>query len=356
MCDVRWGATSTIDHRTSTMRTPEPFQKESISVAHLVEQMQRRVGVPMALVNDAETESRLVTDANLHRPGIALAGYTELFTHHRVQILGNTECRFLMHLPEDARQAAFERLLGFSLPCIVLTESNELPAPLLEAATRAGVPVFRTPVPTVDFMYRLRDFLEDQFALQLTLHGSLVDVYGIGLLLTGASGIGKSEVALDLVERGHRLVADDVVIATKKAEGVLMGAGTELAQHFMEVRGLGIVDVRAMFGIRAIRFQKRIEVIVRMHRWDESEEYTRIGMVDEAEEVLDVALPLVKLPIVPGKNVTVICEVIAMNHLLRHYGYDPAEVFARRLAERIQRGEGPAPPRRGIEWFEHDFE
>ncbi|MDX1418934.1 MAG: HPr(Ser) kinase/phosphatase [Rubricoccaceae bacterium] len=338
------------------MRKPEPFQKESITVAYMIEQMRSRVGVPMALCNEADEEGRLVTDANLHRPGIALAGYTELFTHQRVQILGNTECRFLMHLGESERLVALERLLAFTLPCIVLTDDNELSAPLLAAAERAGVPVYRTPVSTVAFMYRLRDFLEDQFAPQLTLHGSLVDVYGIGLLLTGASGIGKSEVALDLVERGHRLVADDVVVATKKAEGVLMGSGTELAQHFMEVRGLGIVDVRAMFGVRAIRFQKRIEVIVRMHHWDEAEEYTRIAMVDESESVLDVELPVVKLPIVPGKNVTVICEVISMNHLLRHYGYDPAEVFARRLTERIQRGEGPARPRRGIEWFEHDFE
>ena len=173
-------------------------------------------------------------------------------------------------------------------------------------------------------MSRLRDFLEDQFAKQLTLHGSLMDVYGIGILLTGPAGIGKSEVALDLVERGHRLVADDVVIATKKTEGVLMGSGTDLAQHFMEIRGLGIVDVRAMFGVRAIRHQKRVEVIVRIHPWDENEEYTRISMVDETDTILDVELPVVKLPIVPGKNITVICEVIAMNYLLRHYGYDPA--------------------------------
>ncbi len=338
------------------MRKPTPFKKESITVAYMVEQMRARVGTPMEPCNGADPEPRLVTDVNLHRPGVALAGYTELFTHQRVQILGNTECRFLMHFPPPERQAAFERLLQFSLPCIVLTDGNELPDVLLDAAERAGVPVYTTPVPTVDFMYLLRDFLEDQFAYQLTLHGSLVDVYGIGLLLTGASGIGKSEVALDLVERGHRLVADDVVIATRKSEGVLMGAGTELAQHFMEIRGLGILDIRAMFGVRAIRYQKRIEVVIQMQHWDPAEEYTRIGMVDSEEDILDVRLPMVKLPIVPGKNVTVICEVIAMNHLLRHYGYDPAEVFARRLADRIQSNEGAARPRRGIEWFEHDIE
>jgi HPr kinase/phosphorylase len=216
------------------------------------------------------------------------------------------------------------------------------------------VPVYRTPMPTVEFMYKLKDVLEDQFALQLTLHGSLVDVYGVGMLLTGPAGIGKSEVALDLVERGHRLVADDVVIATKKGEGILMGSGTEVSEHFMEIRGLGIVDVRAMFGIRAIRFQKRIEVVVRMDVWDPDEEYTRIGMVDETTPVLEVELPLVKLPINPGKNVTVICEVIAMNYLLRHYGYDPAEVFARRLTDRI--GRGGSADSRGIQWFEADVE
>jgi HPr kinase/phosphorylase len=182
-----------------------------------------------------------------------------------------------------------------------------------------------------------------------------VDVYGIGLLLIGKPGIGKSEVALDLVERGHRLVADDVVIATKRDEAILMGSGTELVQHFMEVRGLGLVDIRAMFGIRAIRFQKRIEVVVNMQLWDSEKEYTRINMVEDTHEILGVDLPMVQVPITPGKNITVICEVIAMNYLLRHYGYDPAEVFTERLRQRIQ-SDGPPTPRRGIEYFEQDYE
>lgn len=173
--------------------------------------------------------------------------------------------------------------------------------------------------------------------------------------MIGKAGIGKSEVALDLVERGHRLVADDVVVMTRKEEQVIMGSGTDLVQHFMEIRGLGLVDVRAMFGIRAIRFQKRVELVVHMHVWDADEEYTRLGMVDETFDILDVHLPLVKLPITPGKNITVICEVIAMNHLLRHYGYDPAEVFSKRLAERI-RSKSSSIPSRGIEYFEHDYE
>lgn len=345
------------------MRKPEPYRKEAISVAHLVEQIRERVGIEMEAANEVDLDGRRVTERHVHRPGLVLAGYTEHFEHRRVQVLGNTECRYLAWLGPEAAQAAFERLLGFDIPCIVLAADNRLPDELAALAEARGVPLFRTPERTVPFMDRLRDFLEDQFAQQVTVHGSLVDVYGIGLLLTGPAGIGKSEMALDLVERGHRLVADDVVIATRKAGNVLMGAGTDLARHFMEIRGLGIIDVRSMFGVRAIRYQKRIEVVVRIHPWDEDEEYTRIGMVTETDSILDVRLPLVKLPITPGKNVTVICEVIAMNYLLQHYGYDPAEEFTARLRERIDQkrggeagGAANARGRRGIEWFESDTE
>lgn len=342
------------------MHKPQPYQKESITVAFMVRQLNDRVGMPVEGVNlDAEgvnPSSRRVVESNLHRPGLALAGYTGLFTSHRVQILGNTEARFLEHLDEEQRTKAFSHLVEADIPCLFLTENNRLPDNLVAMASARGIPIYRTPVPSTEFMYHLRDFLDDQFAQQQTLHGSLVDVYGIGMLLVGKSGIGKSEVALDLVERGHRLVADDVVVITKKGGGVLMGSGTELTQHMMEVRGLGIVDVRAMFGIRAIRFQKRVEVVVQMELWDSEKEYTRLGMIDEYEEIMGVHLPLVKLPIVPGKNVTVICEVIGMNHLLRHYGYDPAQVLAHRLAERIRQKEDSAIPARSTEYFEHDTE
>ena len=339
------------------MREAQPFQKESITVDYLIHKLRDRVGIDIEPGTDVDATGRLITESHIHRPGLALAGYTELFTHQRVQVLGNTECRYLAWLGESAAREAWARLLSFDLPCVILTADNTLPDDLAELASERGVPIYRTPVPTVPFITRLRDVLDDQFAQQLTLHASLVDVYGIGLLLNGPAGIGKSEIALDLVERGHRLVADDVVIATRKSYDVLMGGGTDIAQHFMEVRGLGIVDVKAMFGVRSIRHQKRIEVSVRLAHWDPDEEYTRIGMVDEMQSILDVDLPVVKLPIVPGKNVTVICEVIAMNHLLRNYGYDPAEEFGRRLQERIAAKSGKGgPPKRGIEWFEHDFE
>ncbi len=331
------------------------FKKESITVTFMVDGLRRYVGLPVEEVNAGNSDERLVTESNLHRPGLALAGYVDLFTAQRVQILGNTESQYLEHISPEQRREAFHNLIQFPVPCIILTSDNRLGPELIEMARERQVPVYRTSVPSTDFMALLRDFLNDQFALQQTIHGSLVDVYGIGLLMIGKAGIGKSEVALDLVERGHRLVADDVVVMTRKEEQVIMGAGTDLVQHFMEIRGLGLVDVRAMFGIRAIRFQKRVEVVVNMHVWDPDEEYTRLGMAEDNFDILDVQLPLVKLPITPGKNITVICEVIAMNHLLRHYGYDPAEVFSKRLAERIRSKSSPIPSR-GIEYFEHDYE
>ena len=336
-------------------RKPKVFRTESITVDFMIKQLRSAVGVQVKAVNRVDASQRLVTESNLNRPGLAMAGFVDLFTYQRVQILGNTETRYLAHLSPGERRTAFQNLIQFDLPCLFLTDDNQLESELIELASEEGIPVFSTPMPTTGFMAKLRDFLLDQFAPQQTIHGSLVAVYGIGLLMMGKAGIGKSEVALDLVERGHRLVADDVVIVTKKDDQVLLGSGTDLVQHFMEVRGLGLVDIRAMFGIRAIRFQKRVEVVVHMQLWDEEEEYTRLGMVDDTYSIMGVDLPVVKVPITPGKNITVICEVIAMNHLLQHYGYDAAEVFSKRLAEQISR-KGSSAPSRYIQYFEHDYE
>lgn len=335
------------------------MRKDSVSLAFIVEQLRTRVGIPIEVLGTAPLETRRVVERNLHRPGLILAGYDALFQFQRVQVLGNTECRYLHHFQSTERETVFNRLINFDVPCLILTAGNTLEPELIALADERGVPVLRTDAATTLFMWKLGDFLEDQFAPQTTVHASLVDVYGVGLLLMGKSGIGKSEIALDLVERGHRLVADDVVVVTGKQDGILIGAGTDLVQHFMEIRGLGLIDVRSMFGIRAIRYQKRVELVVHMQVWDEQDEYTRLGMVDDVYKLMDVDLPLVKLPITPGKNVTVICEVIAMNYLLRHYGYDPAEVFAKRLADHIRQkdpGGGPSIPRRATEYFENDTE
>jgi len=294
-----------------------------------------------------------IKDKNLHRPGLALAGYVELFTYDRVQIIGNTEIKYLDSLSPEARTSALRTILEFKIPCVVLTNNNKIENDILRKAAEKGIPVFGTPFETTKIAYFLADFLDDQFASQIVLHGSFVDVYGIGVLLTGRSGIGKSEIALDLLERGHRLVADDVVMITRKGEGILMGSGTDLVKHFMEIRGLGLIDVRSMFGIRAIRFQKRVELVVELEEWKPNQDYTRTGLDDQVIKILDVEIPLVRLPIFPGKNVTVITEVISLNYLLKHYGYDAAREFSKRLEGVIG---AKRKGNRVIDYFEHDFE
>ena len=326
-------------------------RKKTITVGFLYEACKDRF--KLAPLNGEVGFDNVIKDKNLHRPGLALAGYIELFTFDRVQIMGNTEIKYLASLAPPQRRVAFTTLLEFKIPCIILTDSNVIEEDLLRAAREKNIPVFGTSFETTKIVYFVADFLDDQFSPQMVVHGSLVDVYGVGVLMVGRSGIGKSEIALDLVERGHRLVADDVVMVTQKGEGILMGAGTDLVKHFMEVRGLGLIDVRSMFGIRAIRFQKRVEIVIELEEWKRHEDYTRTGLDDQSMTILDVEVPLVKLPIFPGKNVTVIAEVIALNYLLKHYGYDAAREFSKRLEGVI--GE-KAKGQRAIDYFEHDFE
>ncbi len=308
-------------------------------------------------------ESKTITEKDIHRPGLALAGYFGLFTYNRVQVFGNTEIRYLKKQFNDSeRKKILEKFFSFDVPCVIVTNDNKISSEMIEVADNNNVTVFKTPYPTTRLAYFISDFLDDQFSTQATIHGSFVDVYGVGLLFTGKSGIGKSEVALDLVERGHRLVADDIVVVTKKGEGVLMGAGTALSKHIMEIRGLGIIDVRMIFGIRSIRFQKRVEVIVELEDWDRNKAYDRTGLDNSTTTVLDVNAELVKLPIFPGKNITVIAEVIALNYLCKHYGYNAAEEFRKRLEKKISsksRGQARSSDdriERTTEYFEHDFE
>ncbi len=334
----------------------QEIHKPSITVGFLADTCRERFR--LVQVNEGVGREKLITDKSLHRPQLALTGYTKLFTYHRVQVLGNTEYFYMESLDPALRLEMFRSLLSFDVPCLVVTTGNVLEPELVNIATERGIAVFSTPHETTKAIYLLSDFLDDHFAAYSPVHGAFVDVYGVGVLFIGRSGIGKSEVALDLIERGHRLVADDVVLVTRKGEGVLMGAGTALAPHFMEVRGLGLLDVRQMFGIRAIRFQKRVEVIVELEEWDPQAEYTRTGLEDTIVTLLGIEVQHVRLPIFPGKNITVISEVIALNYLLKHYGYNAAKVFADKLTEAIEKGNGGGDimSSRATPYFEHDFE
>jgi len=332
------------------MESLKESRKQSISVGFLYEQCKQRF--KMTSINGDVGFEREIRDKNIHRPGLALAGYVELFTYDRVQVCGNTEIRYLQHLNLAERVKAFETIFQFDLPCMIVSNDNKLEDELVQLATDKRVSILCTPLETTKLVYFVSDFLDDQFSPQTVIHGSFMDVYGIGVALVGRSGIGKSEIALDLVERGHRLVADDVMI-TRKGEGILIGSGTDVVKHFMEIRGLGLIDIRSIFGIRSIRFQKRVEIVVELHDWKQDVEYTRTGLDHDNIAVLGVELPHVKLPIFPGKNITVIVEVIALDYLLKHYGYDAAKEFSKRLDAAIaEKSKG----RRAINYFEHDFE
>ena len=312
----------------------QPTYIRHITVRKLFEDNQEKLFLDLVTSDDG-LENK-VTEKAIHRPGLALAGFVELFTFHRVQVLGNTEILYIKKLEESVKHIAFERIFQFEIPCIIVTNDNLVPQEMLNQCNIKKVPVFRTPLSTTDLTHLLIDYLDEQFAPQTMLHGSLVDVYGTGMLFTGRSGIGKSEIALDLVERGHRLVSDDIVIVTKKAEGILIGTGTTLLKQFMEIRGVGIIDVRRMFGVRAIRLQKRVEMEVELVDWDDSEDYERLGLEETKKNILGVEIDSVKLPIFPGKNITVIAESLALNHHLKVYGYHPAKEFNDMLLQTIQ--------------------
>jgi HPr kinase/phosphorylase len=346
-------------HIQKALRNIQEIKKESITVEYFYQACQKNFKLSKLTKGELGLE-KIIKDRNIHRPGLALAGFTKLFTFDRVQIIGNTEMRYLKHLSAADRTKALKKFFSFNIPCICLTFNNKPTEEFLEMARKKKVAVFISPLPTTKFAYFISDFLDDQFSPQVALHGSFVDVYGVGMLFYGRSGIGKSEIAMDLVERGHRLVADDVVIISRKGEGILMGSGTDLVKHFMEIRGLGIIDVRSIFGIRAIRFQKRVEIIVNLEEWTKRKEYTRTGLDEDSINVLGVEIPFIKLPIFPGKNITVISEVIALNYLDKHYGYDAAKVLSHKLEAAIKgKQTGKAPGKgfeRSIEYLEHDFE
>ncbi len=349
----------------------QPLKKKDITVAELYDALTERLGVSLERLNKVSMNRKIV-ERDIHRPGLALAGFTNLFTYQRVQILGNTESRFLKQFSPEKRREAFANITPYKIPCICITDGNDFDEGLLQMATQARIPVFRTELSTTKFIYIVTDFLDDQFAPYQIFHGSMVDVYGIGMFFTGRSGIGKSEIALDLVERGHRLVADDAVVITRKGESVLMASGTELVQHFMEIRGLGFIDVQAIFGIRAVRYQKRLELVVELMEWDSKAEYDRTGLAPKHTDILGVPVQHIQLPIYPGKNITVIAEVIALNYLLKHYGYDAAQELDKRVLEKIATQSKSGKKKkfifsankikrnpkksRAIEYFEHDFE
>lgn len=279
---------------------------------------------------------RQAGDADITSPGLALVGYTDRVPEGRMWVFGETEMTYLATLEPEAAGTVLDGLFAFSVPAVFVSKGLDVPTYFLEAATRHGVPVLRTPRSTKSLYRFAKPFLELSLAPSTTLHGSLASVYGVGLLFVGESGVGKSECVLDLVERGHRLVADDLVMVSRQGNDVLMGRAHERQGHHMEIRGVGIIDISALFGVRATRQQKRIEVIVNLELWDQNRTYSRTGLEEDFLEVLEVQIPRVTVPLNPGKNITVISEVVAMNHLLKFTGVHSARVFDTKLKQYLE--------------------
>jgi len=304
-----------------------------LTVRGLVERMGD--ALRLTVLGSPEGLAREIPTSDASGPGLVLAGYTGRFVHQRVQVLGETEVSYLKSLDEDTRRHNLRTYFSYPLPCVMVTKGQTLPPGMDEEAQRAGVSILISALKTNDFYRMITPFLENEFSPAISLHGSLADVFGVGLLFTGESGIGKSECVLDLVERGHRLVADDLVLARRKGVDVIIGRGHELQRHYMEIRGVGLIDVSAIFGIHSVRQQKRIEVVVDLVVWDKNLQVDRTGLDGQTVNILGVDLPKITVPLNPGKNITVISEVIAMNHLLRYTGVDAAHSFNERLKAKM---------------------
>ncbi len=281
-------------------------------------------------------EPVIVEAADLHRPGMALMGFAENFQPGRIQIFGESEMTYLSTLEARKQKEAVERVLALDPSAIFVVLDQSVPGPVLELVRERGVVMIRSALTAVNFQAELTHYLERVFSPSTEMHGTLVDVYGVGLLVTGRSGIGKSECALDLIERGHRLVADDIVEITRTSDDVLIGRYRDVLRHHLEIRGVGVIDVQAIFGIRSIRMQKRIEVEIRLQEWEDAADYERMGLESRFAEVLGLNIPQVIVPLFPGKNITVICEVIALNFMLKIYGYDAAQVLNERILETMR--------------------
>lgn len=309
------------------------MERKPITVRELVKGV--AVDLRLKVVAGKEGLNRIIRGSDLHRPGLALSGFTKGFPEKAVQLIGDSETLYLAQLSEIERNNALERLFTDKTPCVVVTGLNRICRQMEDIANRKQIPIITSRSAASDVAFLFTNFLSACFAPFDSIHGTLVDCYGTGLLFIGRASIGKSEIALDLVERGHRLVADDIVDLILKPPDIVIGSGPDMLKHLIEIRGVGVINVREIFGVRAIRLQKRVETVVELTDWDDKEDYERLGLQDHFAEYLGVQIPMVRLPIYPGKNVTVIAETIALNQHLKVYGFNAAKDLNKRLLKNI---------------------
>ncbi|MBT3231831.1 MAG: HPr(Ser) kinase/phosphatase [Calditrichaeota bacterium] len=310
------------------------MKKTPITVRELVKSV--TVDLRLKVVAGKNGLSRVINGSELHRPGLALTGFTKGFPEDRVQLVGDSESLYLTQLSQLERKEALERIFRDTTPCVVITGRNRVSIAMKRIANEKQIPILTSGKAASDVAFLLTNFLSACFAPSESIHGTLVDCYGTGLLFIGRASIGKSEIALDLVERGHRLIADDIVNLSLKPPDIVIGSGPEMLKHLIEIRGVGVINVREVFGVRAIRLQKRVETVVELSDWDDKEDYERIGLQDQYTKFLGIQIPMIRLPIYPGKNITVIAETIALNQHLKVYGFNAAKELNKRLLKNME--------------------
>ena len=305
----------------------------SVTIEKLADKMHLINRVP-----SISMEGKKIVTSEINRPALQLTGYFDHFYSERVQIIGYVEYTYLEHLPRETKLPIYEKFLSYHVPCIIYTTMTEPDEDMLRLAEQYEVPVFSTKMTTSSFMAEVIRWLNVELAPCISIHGVLVDVYGEGVLIMGESGIGKSEAALELIKRGHRLVTDDVVEIRKINEHTLIGTSPDITRYFIEVRGIGIIDVKALYGVECVKEKQQIDLVIKLEDWKKENEYDRLGLEDEYAEFLGNKVACHSLPIRPGRNLAVICETAAVNHRQKKMGYNAAQELYRRVQENITKG------------------
>jgi HPr kinase/phosphorylase len=311
----------------------ETAQPKGVTVATVLRDLADSRALDLELLAGEAGLDRRILIPHTQKTGLALSGFDNYLRSGRVLVFGESEVRYIDALPPPDRSAVMQRVFSRDIPCLLITDGHTPAAEILEEADRARVPLLATRAVTPEAMARLSAVLDTYLAARGVVHGVLMDILGLGVLVVGESGIGKSECALDLVVRGHRLVADDAVELRCRAQSFIIGTCPELTRHHMEIRGLGLINIQDLFGVASTRSSKRVELVVQLERWETGREYDRLGVDDAFYEVLGIRIPMIRMPVAPGRNVAIVVEVAARNQLLRTRGHHAA----RRLVERLDR-------------------
>ncbi|MSO30593.1 MAG: HPr(Ser) kinase/phosphatase [Acidobacteria bacterium] len=321
----------------------------AVTVEGLLHSRPEAFGLPLELLSGTRGLDRAITSPHIQKTGLALTGFDAYIRPHRILVFGESEVRYLEAQPAERRLATLALVFRHDIPCVLITGGWDAPVELVQAAEQFDMPLLRTMVQTPLAIAKISAILDDRLATREIVHGVLMDILGLGVLITGESGIGKSECALDLVVRGHRLVADDTVEMHRRGEGDIIGTCPELTRHHMEVRSLGLINVRDLFGVASTRTSKRIELVVQLERWDSMREYDRLGLDDNLLELVGLKVPLIQMPVAPGRSLAILVEVAARNQLLRSRGLHAARALVSRLDARLRAADAERDAERDAE-------